>query len=62
MYLALLILLELLLLTQTIVNVIKILDHIEMIRTSKKTADLINGKLDEAFNCECNGKHFKEEK
>lgn len=61
MYLALLILLELLLLTQTIVNVLKIWDHIEMIRTSKKTADLLNGKLDQAFNCECNGKHFKEE-
>ena len=61
MYIVLLILLELLLFTQTIVNIIKIYDHIEMIRTSKKTADLINGKLDQAFNCQCDGKHFKEE-
>ena len=61
MYILLLVLLALLLLTQVIINILKIWDNIEMIRTSKETADMINNKLSEDFNCECNGKHIKEE-
>ena len=61
MYILLLVLLSLLLLTQVIINILKIWDNIEMIRTSKETADMINNKLSEVFSCECNGKHIKEE-
>ena len=61
MYILLLVLLSLLLLTQVIINILKIWDNIEMIRTSKETADMINNKLSEVFSCECNGKHIQEE-
>lgn len=50
-----------LLLTQGIINILKIWDHIEMIKTSKQTADILNDKLNDAFNCQCDGKYFKEE-
>ena len=61
MYISLLVLLALLLLTQVIINILKIWDNIEMIRTSRETADMINNKLSEVFSNECNGKHVKEE-
>ena len=61
MYILLLVLFVLLLLTQVIINILKIWDNIEMIRTSRETADMINNKLSEFFSCECNGKHIKEE-
>ena len=50
-----------LLLTQGIINILKIWDHIEMIKTSKQTADILNDKLNDTFNCQCDGKRFKEE-
>ena len=44
-----LILVEIWLFTQIVLNITKIWDYIEMVRTSKKTANIINNQLEETL-------------
>ncbi len=44
-----LILVEIWLFTQIVLNITKIWDYIEMLRTSKKTANIINNQLEETL-------------
>ena len=51
-----------LLLTQVIVNILKILNHIEITKTAKQTAEMLDDHFKQIVNnCKCDGKHFKEE-
>lgn len=51
MWLILLILFMILLATQSIINMLKIWDHIEILRTSKQTAKILEEHI-----CDCLGK------
>ena len=44
-----LILVEIWLFTQIVLNITKIWDYIEMVRTSKKTVNIINNQLEETL-------------
>lgn len=48
-WMALIILVELLLLTHIILNVFKIWDWVEMMKTAKKTAKIMNDSLEETL-------------
>lgn len=48
-WMALIILIELLLLTHIILNVFKIWDWVEMMKTAKKTAKIMNDSLEETL-------------
>lgn len=50
MWMVILILFVVLLTTQIILNLTKIWDYIEMIRTAKKTAKIMNDTLEETLN------------
>ena len=49
MWMVILILFVVLLITQIILNLTKIWDYIEMIRTAKKTAKIMNDSLEETW-------------
>ena len=48
-WMALIILIEILLLTHIILNVFKILDWLEIMKTAKKTAKIMNDSLEETL-------------
>lgn len=50
MWIVILILFVVLLTTQIILNLIKILDYVEMLKTAKKTAKIMNDTLEETLN------------
>lgn len=51
MWVVILILFVVLLTTQIILNLIKIWDYIEMLKTAKQTAKIMNDTLEETLNC-----------